>query len=74
MGTTAASSGGLPQRRQTAAAKAQRRLDLISELSTIDAKAIRPLRSIAAGSATQADRDALAALEARAAEVREALA
>ena len=59
---------------ETAAAKAAHRSELIAELSTIDAKAIRPLRSIAAGSATQADRDALATLEARAAEIREALA
>ena len=56
------------------AAKAAHRSELVAELGSIDARAIRPLRAIAAGSATQADRDTLAALEARAAEIREALA
>ena len=46
----------------------------LAELSAIDAKAIRPLRAIAAGTAKKADTEALAALDARAVELRAALA
>ena len=56
------------------AARLAHRAELIAELSTLDARAIRPLRAVAAGTATQADRDTIAAIEARASEVREALA
>ena len=65
---------GMTQADIDAAALAVERAAIISELGSIDAKAIRPLRAIAAGSATQADRDTLAALETRATEIREALA
>ena len=59
---------------EATAEAASHRAELIAELSTLDARAIRPLRAVAAGTATQADRDTLSALEARAAEIREALA
>ena len=65
---------GLTQADIEATAIAAERMAIISELGSIDANAIRPLRAIAAGTATQADRDTLATLEARAAEIREALA
>ena len=56
------------------AARLAHRAELIAELSTLDTRAIRPLRAVAAGTATQADRDMIASLDARAAEIREALA
>lgn len=45
-----------------------------AQLDALDRKAIRPLRAIAAGTATQADRDRLADLEAQADVIRTRLA
>jgi hypothetical protein len=56
------------------AKKAAERQALFSELATLDAKAIRPMRAIAAGTATNSDHDTLAAIEVRATQIREALA
>jgi hypothetical protein len=58
---------------EAAAQKASERQALFAELAALDAKAIRPMRAIGAGTATQADRDTLAAIEARASDIREAL-
>ena len=53
------------------ALKAQaERADTLSKLANIDTKSARPLRAIAAGTATQADYDTLAALEQGAAGLR----
>jgi hypothetical protein len=53
---------------------AARRAKILARLAEIDAVSIRPLRAIAQGEATQADRDKLAALDAEAAELRAELA
>ena len=54
--------------------KAQKVAELKGELAAIDMESIRPLRAIADGTATQADHDKLAALEADAATNRAELA
>lgn len=52
-------------------AEGQRRLDTIdARLTIIDQDALRPLRAIAAGTASQVDIDKLAVLEAEAASLR----
>ena len=47
---------------------------ILAELATIDAEAVRPLRAIASGGATQADHDRLGWLESQAASLRAELA
>ena len=59
---------------EAAAKKAAERQALFSELAKLDAKAIRPMRAIAAGIGTKADEDTIAEIESRCAEIREALA
>jgi hypothetical protein len=49
---------------------AERRAEIISRLSAIDTESVRPLRAVADGTATDFDRQKLAALEAEAAELR----
>lgn len=51
-----------------------RTAEIHTRLAAIDAEAIRPLRAIAAGTATTIDRDKIAALETEAAELRQELA
>ena len=47
---------------------------ILAELDRLDLQAVRPLRAIAAGTATEADRQKLIALEEQAAQLREELA
>ena len=51
-----------------------RKAEILARLAAIDAEAIRPLRAIAADTATGIDRGKIAALEAEAAELRQELA
>ena len=51
-----------------------RTAEIYTRLAAIDAEAIRPLRAIAAGTATTIDRGKIAALETEAAELRHELA
>ena len=51
-----------------------RTAEIYTRLAAIDAEAIRPLRAIAAGTATTIDRGKIAALETEAAELRQELA
>jgi hypothetical protein len=53
---------------------AQRRAEILSRLTEIDAASVRSLRAIAQGVAVQADHDKLAALDAEAAGLRTELA
>lgn len=50
-----------------------RAAEIYTRLANIDAEAIRPLRAIAAGTATDTDRGRIAALETEAAELRQEL-
>lgn len=52
----------------------ERRPGIIAALAAIDAASARPLRAIAAGTATQADNDRLTELEAQAAALRAEMA
>lgn len=54
--------------------KAHRKEELTRELSILDEKAIRPLRAVTAGTATDADRAFLAENEKQVQEIREELA
>lgn len=47
---------------------------ILAELDRLDLQAVRPLRAIAAGTATEADRQKLIALEEQATQLREELA
>ena len=49
---------------------ADKRGEIISELEKLDLKAVRPLRAIAAGTATEADKQKLAGIEAEAKKLR----
>lgn len=53
---------------------AEKRIALKSQLEELDRQAIRPLRAIAAGNATDEDREILTDLEQQAAELRQRLA
>lgn len=50
-----------------------RRGEIISELEKLDLKAVRPLRAIAAGTATESDRRMLSEIEEQAVKLREEL-
>lgn len=52
----------------------QRRAALVEHLAAVDLASVRPLRAVAAGTATDADRERLAALDAEAATLRAELA
>lgn len=52
----------------------QRRAEIIARFTQIDVDSIRPLRAIAQGEATEADKEKLAALDAEAEELRAELA
>ena len=52
---------------------AVRRTEILARLSEIDSESIRPLRAVAAKTATDFDTEKLAALESEAAELREEL-
>ena len=58
------------------AAKEQQaaRAALLAELAAIDTATVRPLRAVLAGSGTDADKERLAELEAKAEEIRAKLA
>jgi hypothetical protein len=53
---------------------AVRKAEILAQLMEIDADSIRPLRAIADGTATDFDREKLAALDSEAADLREELA
>jgi hypothetical protein len=63
-----------PPAKTQAELDAERRAEIISRLSAIDTESVRPLRAIADGTATDFDRQKLAAAEAEAAELRAELA
>jgi hypothetical protein len=68
--------GALPEApaKTQAELDAERRAEIISRLSAIDTDSVRPLRAIADGTATDFDRQKLAALETEAATLRAELA
>lgn len=61
------------EERQAEEERQRQRAELLAQLDTLDLKAIRSLRAIQAGTATSADREKLAQLEAQADELRKQL-